>query len=97
MLDDGMVYWDARPSAKFPTVEVRVADVPATAAETVLLATLIRAAVMTALTAIRRGEPPVRIAEPLSASDVLAVCAGRTDGPQRRRDHRVRRRTCGRR
>jgi carboxylate-amine ligase len=49
ILDDGMVYWDARPSMKFPTVEVRVADVPATAADTVLLATLIRGAVMTAL------------------------------------------------
>ncbi len=61
MLDDGMVYWDARPSASFPTVEVRVADVPATAAETVLLATLIRAAVMTALTAIERGEPEPRV------------------------------------
>lgn len=57
MLDDGMVYWDARPSAKFPTVEVRVSDVPASAAETVLLATLIRAAVMTALDAMGRGEP----------------------------------------
>ena len=38
MLDDGMVYWDVRPSAKFPTVEVRVSDVPATVAETVLYA-----------------------------------------------------------
>ena len=38
MLDDGMVYWDVRPSANFPTIEVRVADVPATVAETVLLA-----------------------------------------------------------
>lgn len=56
VLDDGMVYWDARPSAKFPTVEVRVADVPATAAETVLLATLVRAAVMTVL---RRPPPPI--------------------------------------
>jgi len=56
-LDDGMVYWDVRPSAKFPTVEVRVADVPATVAETVLLATLIRAAVMTALAEERCGEP----------------------------------------
>ena len=44
MLDDGMVYWDVRPSANFPTIEVRVADVPATVAETVLLATLISAA-----------------------------------------------------
>ncbi|OBK18364.1 glutamate--cysteine ligase [Mycobacterium asiaticum] len=49
ILDNGMVYWDVRPSAEFPTVEVRVADVPATVADTVLLATLIRAAVMTAV------------------------------------------------
>jgi glutamate---cysteine ligase / carboxylate-amine ligase len=61
MLDDGMVYWDARPSAKFPTVEVRVADVAASAAETVLLATLTRAAVMTALSAIERGDPEVTV------------------------------------
>ncbi|OBI22912.1 carboxylate--amine ligase [Mycobacterium sp. E2462] len=51
ILDKGMVYWDVRPSADFPTVEVRVADVPATVDETVLLATLIRALVMTALQA----------------------------------------------
>ncbi|MGW0160178.1 glutamate--cysteine ligase 2 [Mycobacterium sp. NPDC003323] len=56
MLDDGMVYWDVRPSANFPTVEVRVADVPATVAETVLHAALTRAAVMTALQDHRRGE-----------------------------------------
>lgn len=55
MLDEGMIYWDVRPSEKFPTVEVRVADVPATVAETVLLATLSRAAVMTALAADRGG------------------------------------------
>lgn len=48
LLDVGMAYWDVRPSARFPTVEVRVADVPATVADTVLLSTLIRAAVMTA-------------------------------------------------
>jgi glutamate---cysteine ligase / carboxylate-amine ligase len=56
MRDDGMVYWDVRPSANFPTIEVRVADVPATVAETVLLAALTRASVMTALEAERRGE-----------------------------------------
>ena len=61
MLDDGMLYWDIRPSSKFPTVEIRVADVPATAAETVLLATLSRAAVMTALNAYDRGERAPRI------------------------------------
>lgn len=61
MLDEGMVYWDIRPSSKFPTVEIRVADVPATAAETVLLATLSRAAVMTAIARYERGEPAPRI------------------------------------
>ena len=59
ILDPGMIYWDVRPSSSFPTVEVRVADVPATVAETVLLATLIRGAVMTALEA--RGDNARRL------------------------------------
>lgn len=62
MLDDGMVYWDVRPSANFPTVEVRVADVPATVADTVLFATLVRALVMTVLAEGERGEPVPPIA-----------------------------------
>jgi carboxylate-amine ligase len=69
MLDDGMVYWDVRPSANFPTLEVRVADVPATVAETVLLAMLIRGAVMTALDEERRGDR----ATPLTAHALSAA------------------------
>lgn len=69
MLDDGMVYWDVRPSKNFPTIEVRVADVPATADETVLLAALTRAAVMTALEDERSGEPT----PPLSAHALKAA------------------------
>jgi carboxylate-amine ligase len=61
ILDKDMIYWDVRPSADFPTVEVRVADVPATVAETVLLATLIRAAVMTALEARGQGDDVGRL------------------------------------
>ena len=61
ILDQDMIYWDVRPSANFPTVEVRVADVPATVAETVLLATLIRAAVMTALDERGRGDDGGRL------------------------------------
>ncbi|SOX53328.1 glutamate--cysteine ligase [Mycobacterium ahvazicum] len=61
ILDPKMIYWDVRPSAKFPTVEVRVADVPATVEETVLLATLIRAAVMTALNVDGRGDDGGRL------------------------------------
>lgn len=81
ILDHDMIYWDVRPSADFPTVEVRVADVPATVAETVLLATLIRAAVMTALAERDQDDvghlPPgaLRAAYWLSAHDGLA---GRT-------------------
>lgn len=55
--DQGMVYWDVRPSATFPTVEVRVSDVPATVAETVLFAAIVRGCVMTALDDEARGEP----------------------------------------
>jgi carboxylate-amine ligase len=49
IMDERMVYWDIRPSTHLPTVEVRVSDVPLTIEETTLLATLIRALVMTAL------------------------------------------------
>jgi carboxylate-amine ligase len=59
MMDDAMAYWDVRPSASFPTVEVRVADVPATVGETVLLACLVRVLVMTALDDEARGEPGI--------------------------------------
>jgi len=49
LIDEQMVYWDIRPSTHLPTVEVRVSDVPLTVDETVVLATLVRAVVMTAL------------------------------------------------
>ncbi|WP_278262472.1 glutamate--cysteine ligase [Nocardia sp. AG03] len=56
ILDNKMVYWDVRPSESFPTVEIRVSDVPATAAESALLAALIRGIVGVALRAIERGD-----------------------------------------
>ncbi|BCI55121.1 putative glutamate--cysteine ligase 2-3 [Mycolicibacterium litorale] len=61
MLDEGQVYWDVRPSANFPTIEVRVADVPATVADTVLFAALVRATVMTVLDDERNGAGVPRI------------------------------------
>lgn len=51
LLDDAMVYFDARLSAKYPTVEVRVVDVQPEAADTVLVAALTRALVDTAAAA----------------------------------------------
>lgn len=57
MIDDGQVYWDVRPSADYPTVEVRVSDVPATVDETVVYAALVRALVMTVLDDEPQGGP----------------------------------------
>ncbi|MGW7413937.1 glutamate--cysteine ligase [Streptomyces sp. NPDC054863] len=56
--DKGMVYFDARLSHTYPTVEIRVADVCLDASTTVLLATLVRGLVETAARAHRAGEPP---------------------------------------
>jgi carboxylate-amine ligase len=76
IMDERMVYWDVRPSTHLPTVEVRVCDVPLTVDETVLLATLIRALVMTALDDGSLGpklEPEVlRAAYWLAARDGLS-------------------------
>jgi carboxylate-amine ligase len=46
--DHARIYWDVRPSAKFPTVEFRVADVGLTVDGTVMVAGLVRALVATA-------------------------------------------------
>jgi carboxylate-amine ligase len=79
ILDEGMINWDVRPSAHLPTVEVRVSDVPATVDETVLLATMVRALVMTALRSIGRGERAPKItAEALQAGYSMAAREGLT-------------------
>jgi glutamate---cysteine ligase / carboxylate-amine ligase len=58
LLDEGMMYLDARLSRNHPTVEVRVADVCREPDEAVLLAGLVRALVQTAADAARRGSAP---------------------------------------
>ena len=55
-LDEAMMYFDARLSHRYPTVEVRVADVCLLASDTVLLAGLVRALVETAVRAWKRGD-----------------------------------------
>jgi carboxylate-amine ligase len=58
VLDEGMVYFDARLSRHLPTVEVRIADVCLAADDAVLVAGLTRALVETAAAAWRAGTPP---------------------------------------
>jgi carboxylate-amine ligase len=55
MLDEGMLYWYARLSATYPTVEVRIGDVCPSVDDTVLIAALIRGLVATVLGDIERG------------------------------------------
>lgn len=61
MIDDAMVYWYARPSVTYPTVEVRVGDVCLTTDDTVLVAALVRALVATMIDEHRAGTPMPRM------------------------------------
>jgi carboxylate-amine ligase len=63
MIDDAShLYWDVRPSTKFPTLEVRVADTCPSLDDVVLHAALARSLVRVAAAAAEREEqlPPVR-------------------------------------
>ncbi|MEI7059002.1 glutamate--cysteine ligase [Nocardioides sp. CCNWLW239] len=63
-LDEGMAYFDARPSRSFPTLEVRVADVCLDPSDTALVAALSRALVETAARNWAQG----RLADPASVA-----------------------------
>jgi carboxylate-amine ligase len=89
LMDTGTIFWDVRPSARLPTLEVRLGDVALTAGEAALFAGLTRALVQVSLTAVEAGEaapdPPaevLRAAYWLAARDGLSgagidVCSGR--------------------
>jgi glutamate---cysteine ligase / carboxylate-amine ligase len=68
MLDEGMIYWYARPSARYPTVEVRVGDVCATTEDTVLVAALVRGLVATAIDDIAAGQAAADVHDRLLAA-----------------------------
>ncbi len=55
--DASHLYWDARPSTRFPTVEVRVADACPELDDVVLHAGLVRSLVRSAATAAAAGTP----------------------------------------
>lgn len=58
LVDEGVLYFDARLSHRYPTVEIRNADVCLDARDTVLIAELSRGLVETASRAWQSGEPP---------------------------------------
>src|SRR6266516_279323 len=57
LLDTGMVYFDARLSQRYPTLEIRIADVCLRADDAVLIAALARALVETEARRWRQGQP----------------------------------------
>ena len=71
-LDSGMIYFDARLSEKWPTVEVRTADVALRVEDAVTLAGVVRGLVETAARQAADGDPP-----PAVRTEVLRVAAWR--------------------
>jgi len=57
LLDTGMVYFNARLSERYPTIEIRIADVCLRADDAVLIAALARALVETEARSWREGRP----------------------------------------
>ena len=75
--DPGMVYFDARPSARYPTVEIRITDGAPRLDDVVLLTGLGRALVVTAADDLARGTAPVSARpELLRAADWRAARSG---------------------
>ncbi len=72
LLDPGMVYFDARLSERYPTLEIRIADVCLHADDAVLIAALARALVETETRRWRHGEPTQR-----SRTELLRLAAWR--------------------
>jgi carboxylate-amine ligase len=61
ILDRAMLYWYARPSERYPTLEIRVADVNGDLDTTVLLAVLLRGLATALLADLDRGVKPTAI------------------------------------
>jgi glutamate---cysteine ligase / carboxylate-amine ligase len=76
VLDTGMVYFDARLSASWPTVEVRTADVALRVEDAVTLAGVVRGLVETAARDARAGSPPPDV--PAAVLRVATWRAGRS-------------------
>jgi glutamate---cysteine ligase / carboxylate-amine ligase len=72
IIDPGMVYFNARLSDHYPTIEVRIADVCLRTGDAVLIAGLVRALVETEARAWREGKPAVE-----SRTEVLRLAAWR--------------------
>lgn len=74
--DLGQLYWQARLSERYPTIEVRALDVQLLAEDAVTFAGLVRALVVTALREAESGEPAPGAGELLTAANWYAARHG---------------------
>lgn len=77
VMDSGQLYWQARLSERYPTVEVRCLDVQLTADDAMMFAGIVRGLVATAIRDARSGHPaPDRAPEILDAATWQAARYG---------------------
>jgi carboxylate-amine ligase len=81
LVDEAMTFWMARPSPRWPTVEVRVADTAATADEAVLHAALVRGLVRTALSDLADGREAPRVDDAVCAAALWSAARHGMNGP----------------
>ncbi|TDC75502.1 glutamate--cysteine ligase [Actinomadura sp. 7K507] len=81
LVDEAMSFWLARPSPRWPTVEVRAADAAATADEAVLHAALVRGLVGAALRDLSAGREAPRVDGQVLAAALWSAARHGMDGP----------------
>ncbi|MBW8483613.1 carboxylate-amine ligase [Actinomadura parmotrematis] len=81
LVDEAMTFWLARPSSRFPTVEVRAADTAAAPADAVLQAALTRALVRTALDDLAAGREAPAADDQVCAAAVWSAARYGLAGP----------------
>ncbi|MDL4821745.1 carboxylate-amine ligase [Actinomadura opuntiae] len=81
LVDEAMTFWLARPSPRWPTVEVRVADAAATAGEALLHAALVRGLVATALADLSAGREAPPVDAQVCAAALWAAARNAMAGP----------------
>jgi glutamate---cysteine ligase / carboxylate-amine ligase len=78
--DRGMIYFDVRPSAHLPTIELRVCDACPSIDTVVLIAALFRAVVARELARFRRGEPSRAVAPVLQRAAMWRAARSGLEG-----------------
>jgi carboxylate-amine ligase len=78
--DPARLYWDVRPSARYPTLEFRVADACTRIDETLMVAGLCRAVAERAVAAERDGEPDEAVRPELLEGAIWQAARDGVDG-----------------